>query len=344
MIKRNIIYNIAGKVLTALLTFVFVPYYLKILGAEAYGLIGIFAILQSIFMLADMGLSGTFAREAAKLSAIKNRAQELHDLCRTFESIFIVIGILIVLVIAALSRLIADQWVNLEHLSVATVSTTILLIGISVGLQFPFFIYQGGMQGLQRQISLNILLVSLGLFRGLGAVLVLVYIDPSIQAFFVWQAVISIIQVVAGHILIWRGLPYISTSARFKPQLIHPLWRFAAGTAGITVSGIILTQVDKLVIIKMLPLREFGYYTLAGLVASVTGIIAVAFNNAIYPRFVQLVAAESISELTDLYHRSCQALGVIVIPVGLVLVFFFQGNDDNMDWKYRYCTEHISSC
>ncbi len=322
MLKKNIIANLLGKGISALLAIVFVPFYLKYLGAEAYGLVGLFAVLQSVFMLADMGLSGTFTRETARLSVTEDNAQQMRDLCRTFEGIFATVGLLVALVVAASSHLIAEHWVNLEQLSVTTVSSSILLIGVAVGLQFPFFIYQGGMQGLQRQTLLNGLLVGLSLLRGLGAVLILKFVDPSIQAFFIWQVAISVIQLIAGRLLIWRSLPAILATPRFNFKLIFPLWRFAAGTAGITLSGILLTQSDKLVLTNMLPLQIFGYYTLAGVVSSVPGIIAFPVSNAIYPRFIQLVAIQNFSELTNLYHRSCQLVSVLIIPVGLVLALF----------------------
>lgn len=311
-----------GKGFSALLSVIFVPIYLKYLGAEAYGIVGVFGTLQSVFMLADMGLSGTFTRETARLSVVENSAQHMRDLCRTFEIIFAAVGFLIVLVIAALSRMIAENWVNLEHLSVPAVSNSIVLIGVAVGLQFPFFIYQGGLLGLQRQMHLNALLLGLGFVRGIGAVFILKFVDPSIQAFFMWQVVISAIQLAAGYLLVWRSLPPIPSRPRFDLNLIRPLWRFAAGTAGTILTGILLTQSDKLILTKILPLEKFGYYALAGVVASIPGMIAMPFNNAIYPRFTQLVAARNFSELTDLYHRSCQVLAVLLLPVGLVVAFF----------------------
>jgi O-antigen/teichoic acid export membrane protein len=322
IVNKNIISNLLGKALSVLLSIVFVPFYLKYLGAEAYGLIGVFATLQSVFMLADMGLSGTFTRETARLSVVEDGARQIGDLCRTFEGIFAVGGLLIAIVIAASSRMIAEHWVNLAQLSVTSVSNSIILIGVAVGLQFPFFIYQGGILGMQRQMCLNVLLLSLGLARGLGAVLILAFVDQSIQAFFIWQVAISAIQLIAGYFLIWRILPGIPGKPRFDLNLIRPLWRFAAGTAGITLTGILLTQSDKVILTKILPLEKFGYYSLAGVVASVPGMIAMPFNNAIYPRFTQLVAMGNIPELTALYHRSCQLLAVIVIPVGLVLACF----------------------
>lgn len=322
VVKQNIISNLLGKGLSVLLSIIFVPFYLRYLGAEAYGLVGVFVTLQSVFMLADMGLSGTFTRETARLSVVEDGAQQIRDLCRTFEGIFVVGGVIIAFVIAALSRLIAEHWVNLAHLSVTTVANSIVLIGVAVGLQFPFFIYQGGMLGMQRQMHLNALLLGLGFARGVGAVLILEFVDPSIQTFFIWQVAINAIQLVAGYLLVWRSLPTISKKPHFDLNLIRPLWRFAAGTAGITLTGILLTQSDKLILTKILPLEKFGYYSLAGVVASAPGMIAMPFSNAIYPRFTQLVAMKNFPELTALYHRSCQLLAVIVIPVGLVLACF----------------------
>lgn len=322
VVKKNIIANILGKGFSALLSIIFVPIYLKYLGAEAYGIVGVFATLQSIFMLADMGLSGTFTRETARLSVMEDGAQQIRDLCRTFEGIFAAVGLLIVLVIAALSQMIAEHWVNLEHLSVPAVSNSIVLIGVAIGLQFPFIIYQGGLLGLQRQVHLNALLLGLGFVRGLGAVLILKLVDPSIQAFFIWQVAISALQLIAGYLLVWRSMPAILGRPRFDLNLIRPLWRFAAGTAGITLTGILLTQSDKLILTKILPLEKFGYYVIASVVASIPGMIAMPFNNAIYPRFTQLVAARNFTELTALYHRACQLVAVLIVPVGLVLACF----------------------
>lgn len=321
-IKRNVIANLLGKGLSVILSVIFVPYYLKYLGAEAYGLIGLFASLQSVFMIADMGLSGTFTRETAKLSVIEDGAQQMRDLCRTIEIIFICVGLLTFLVIAAASRLIAENWVNLEYLTVTTVSSTIILIGVTIGLQFPFFIYQGGMQGLQRQTLLNALILGIGFLRGLGAVIILVFVDASIQAFFIWQVAISALQLVIGHLLIWRILPVTFVTSRFDLNLIRSLWQFSAGTAGITLTGIVLTQLDKVILIKMLSLENFGYYTLAGVAASFPGMVAMTFYNAIFPRFTQLVTISKFSDLTTLYHFSCQIVAVLIIPIGLVLATF----------------------
>lgn len=322
MVIKNIVSNIIGKGLSALLSFVFVPFYLKYLGPEAYGLIGFHVFLQSIFMVADMGLSGTFSREAARLTALTGMAQTLRDLCRTFEILFVGIGIASALIIAVLADPIAEYWISPNALSVEAVATSVILIGLAVGLQFPFFVYQGGMQGLQRQTLLNFLLVSVGVLRGLGALCILIYVAPTIEAYFVWQVIVSLVQLVVSSVMIWRCLPQTQQSSRFDLKLLKPLWRFAVGMAGITLSGILLTQVDKLILSKMLTLENFGYYTLATVVASIPGIISYPVFNAVYPRFTQLVAVQNFQELSGLYHRTCQFMSVLLFPLGLLLSFF----------------------
>lgn len=322
VVGKNIISNILGKSFSAILSLVFIPYYVRLLGTEAYGLIGIYATLLSVFMVADLGLSGAFTREIARLSVLEENAQQIHNLGRTFEGIFFFLGFIIAIGIAGSSRLLSEHWVNAETLSISTVALSIVLIGIVVGLQFPLFIYHGGLQGLQRQMILNVLLVIVGILKGFGSVFILVFVEQSIQAFFVWQVVISVLQLVAARILMWRSFTNVSVRSRFDLKLIRPLWRFAAGMTGITLSGILLTQVDKLMLVKMLPLEKFGYYALAWVVASVPGMIAMPIYIAFYPRFIQLVANSSFSELTVLYHRACQLLSVILVPLGLLLVFF----------------------
>ena len=62
-LKSNIIANFVGNGWGAIISIIFVPIYLKYIGAEGYGLIGIFASLQVVLSLLDSGLSTTLNKE-----------------------------------------------------------------------------------------------------------------------------------------------------------------------------------------------------------------------------------------------------------------------------------------
>ena len=102
VIRRNVIANFAGKAWAVLMSLAFVPVYIKLLGIEAYGLIGFFLTLVAILSLLDLGLGTTLNRRLAQLSIEKNTAQEMCDLLRTLELIYLIIGIVIGATIAAL--------------------------------------------------------------------------------------------------------------------------------------------------------------------------------------------------------------------------------------------------
>ena len=79
------------------------PLYLKYLGIESYGLIGLFVSLMALLSIMDMGLSSTLSRELARLSVIPGTEQESRDLVRTMELVYWTIGALLALSTIALA-------------------------------------------------------------------------------------------------------------------------------------------------------------------------------------------------------------------------------------------------
>jgi O-antigen/teichoic acid export membrane protein len=119
-----------------------------------------------------------------------------------------------------------------------------------------------------------------------------------------------------------HSLPKSGHRSYFQKELLFRIWRFAAGLTGISVSAIILTQADKIILSKILPLEMFGYYTLATVVANTLyGFIGPVFS-AMFPRFSQLVSLNDQDTLKELYHKACQFMSVMILPAAIVVSFF----------------------
>lgn len=333
-LRVNLAANLAGKIALSLLAFLFVPYYLDILGAEAYGLIGFFALLQATFLLADGGLSSAYTREVARISASSGVPQHLLDLTITLERLVFGIGVATMAAIIALSHLLALHWFQSTQLSVETKTNCVMLMGLIVGLQLPFLVYQGGLSGLQMHLRLNVLLVVIALLRGVGAIAALALISKKAEVFFIWQAAVSVIQLFCARLLLLISISNPEgKKGTFQLKLVLRLWRFSIGIFGTTVSGIVLMQLDKVILSKTLPLDIFGYYTLAGMLATIPLMVGQPINASIYPRFTQLVANDDTTNLVRLYHRVSQAMSLAVIPLGLTIaafpetiMYFWSGN------------------
>ena len=81
--SRNIVAGLTNSVWSAVVGLTVVPFYLKYLGIEAYGLIGFFVTTQALLSLLDMGMAPTINREVARCSAsgnLKEAGKLLHTL------------------------------------------------------------------------------------------------------------------------------------------------------------------------------------------------------------------------------------------------------------------------
>lgn len=322
--KRNIVANFAGNIWQAFMALAFIPLYIKFMGIESYGLIGVFAMIQAMFGVLDMGLSTTLNREMASLSALPDRGQDMRNTVRTLEVIYWGVAFLVGMAVVAISPEVARHWLNAGTLPFETVAQAVMLMGCAVALQWPASFYSGGIRGLQRHVLLNAINIGMGTLRGGGVILVLWLISPTIQAFFLWQISIGALNTFLLAFLLWYQLPRSRQAAAFDGRLLVGVWRFTAGMTAITLSAMLLTQVDKIILTKMLSLEKFGYYTLAGVVAGGLGMIIAPIVNSVFPRFAELATLRDDLALKHLYHISTQLMALLILPVAVTLAFFPQ--------------------
>ncbi len=322
-VRTNVIANFAGKAWTSLMSLVFIPLYIKFMGIEAYGIIGIFISLIVLLSILDMGLSSMLSRELARLSISRESAQESRDLVRTLEYVYWGVGIIIGIGLTALAPLIAQHWIKAQGIPVRTIEQALMIMGLVVAFQWPASLYDGGLMGLQRQVLLNEVRGVMATIQHGGAVLVLWLISPTIIAYFTWQIFISMIQTLLLAYAVWKSLPVTHKKSLFQKYLLKKNWRFAAGMTGISIMATILTQTDKIVLSKMLTLTLFGYYTLAFNLANALSLLVNPVFSALFPKISQLIAENNNENIvSEYYHKGCQLVSIIVLPVAGVLALF----------------------
>jgi O-antigen/teichoic acid export membrane protein len=320
-VRRNIVANFAGRMWSALMALAFLPLYIRFLGIEAYGLIGVFISLTALLSVFDMGLSTTLSRELARLSARPGNEREARDLVRTVELIYWGTGVLLGCGIALAAPFIAHDWLNANGVALHTMEQAIAIMGLAVALQWPNSLYAGGLMGLQRQVLLNAIRAGAATLQAGGAVLVLWLVSPTIQAYFLWQILVAALHTAIVAAALWKSLP-AAASAVFRRTLLAKNWRFAGGMTGITVLVVILTQVDKVVLSKMLALEMFGYYVLAGVVAGALNYVSGPIFSALFPRLTQSAGSGNATELALLYHKGSQLMAALVSPLWIILALF----------------------
>ena len=321
VVERNVLANFAARVWAGVISILLIPVYIRYLGVEAYGLVGVFVSLQALLLLLDLGLGATVSREFARFAGTRDRAAYLLDLLRTLEVLYWAMALLIALLVLALSGPIARHWLSPETLTADSVATTVGLIGITIAAQWPTALYSGGLAGLQRQVRLSTLISGFATLRYLGAVAVLHFISPTIEAFFCWQLLVAVLQTPTLRFNLLRVCPAAPRPGALRLQAVLPLWRFATAMLGITMAGTVITQLDKVVLSRALSLQDFGYYSIATAAAGSLYMAVGPVFNAFYPRFAALFEARDRAAIRADFHQGNQILAVVLFPVMWLVVF-----------------------
>jgi O-antigen/teichoic acid export membrane protein len=304
---------------------VFLPLYVRYLGIESFGLIGVFALLQMWLALLDAGMSPTLGREMARLNAGSRSAEFARDLVRSIEVVGVAIALVICAGLWAASDWLARDWLRAERVPIQVVGQAIGVMAIVVALRFIEGLYRSAVLGLQRQVWYNVMNAALATLRAFGAVLVLAFVSPTIGAFFAWQAAASALSVAVIGIGVYRALPTVGRSATFSWPVLQGVWRFARGMTAITMLSLLLTQLDKVLLSRLLPLDSFGYYTLAATVAGGLFLLIAPVTTALQPHLVGLIATGDEAATAAAYHRAAQLVTILTLPASLLIICFGRG-------------------
>jgi O-antigen/teichoic acid export membrane protein len=321
-LKKNVLANYLGQGWTALMGIAFVPLYIKVMGVETYGLIGVFAVLQAWMTLLDMGLTPTLNREMAKLRAGSHTPESIGDLLRSLEIIYIALALLVITTVWFGASWLAQGWLKTEHLSPELVTQSIQIMAFVLAMRWLEQVYRGVLQGLQDQVWLNTMQAVLATLRWGGAYVVIAYFWSSVTMFFVWQGAVSLVTTAILVHRSYRLLPKPSRPARFSKTALHEISRFATGIFLGTALSLLLTTADKMVISKLLSLEQMGYYMLAATMAGGLLQLILPMNTAVSPKFTELVARNALDELATTYQSACEWLSAIIIAPALLMVFF----------------------
>jgi O-antigen/teichoic acid export membrane protein len=321
-VKANVVANYISQAYIALLGFVFVPVFIKYLGIEAFGLVAIFTILQSSLAVLDMGMKPALGREMAKFTARGHDPQSIRDLLRSVEVAACAIATSVFLGTLLAAGWIASKWLNVESLSASTVKHAIVGMGALCALRFVENIYSSSIAGLQRQVLQSVLVSSMVTVRALGAIAVLAWVSPTVEGFFIWQVLISAITVPVLAAVVYRQLPTAPRPARFSWHSLTGIWRFAGGVMTITLMSVLLTQTDKLLLSRLLPLNVFAIYAVAGVVSSALYMLSSPIGTAFYPSFAQLITLRDVVALRLAYHQASQLSAVVMGSAAIVLIIF----------------------
>ncbi len=321
MLKKNILANYASQFYVTLIGIVMVPLYIKYMGAEAYGLVGFFAMLQAWFNLLDIGLTPTMARETARFHGGATDALSYRRLVRALEGVFLLVALTGGLAMFAASGYISHGWLQASQLPLAEVQTAVQIMALIIAMRWMCGLYRGAISGAERFVWLGGYNSMIATLRFIGVLPLLMFVGVTPTIFFSFQFGVAVIELAGLLFYAYRLLPDIPKGQRLPWEWtpLKPVLKFSLTIAFTSSVWVLVTQTDKLVLSKILPLAEYGYFTLAVLVASGVMVIGGPISSALMPRMAKLEAEGDHAGLIHVYRQATQLVSVIAGAASITL-------------------------
>jgi O-antigen/teichoic acid export membrane protein len=323
-LKRNVVANYFSQAYVALIGILTLPLYIKYMGNEAYGLVGFFAMLSAWFQLLDVGLSPALSRETARFNAGGGDAATLRRLLRALEGIFAALALAGCGAILLGSAAIATQWLNAQHLLSAQVVGAIQLMAPTIALRFLSGLYRGAITGFEEMVWLGWINVSIATLRFVLIVPFFVWVGSTPIDFFAYQLAVGVLELVLLAGKTYSLIPATGERGIF-PWQWGPLRRVLGFSLSIAFSGVVwvvVTQTDKLLISKFLPLGDYGYFTATVLAASAITLVTGPITQAMLPRLTRLAQQSDAAGVVMLYRQATQAVAIVAGSASVVMAVF----------------------
>lgn len=328
LMLKNIIANAFGQFVYPILSILFTPLFIYYLGLEGYGLVGFFSMLVTLLGVFGDGLGSALQREFARRSA--DQSMNSRPLLSTFEIVYGCIGCIIGLTLGLVSGVIDVKLLNTETISTEIIRLCLIIISVSIAIRFPLSVYQSTLNGLQEQVTANVLNSVFAVTQAVfGLVVVIVW--KSVVAFYVSGLFVTSLQ-----ILVTRHWAYRIVRAPDASVTIF-VWKELQDLLGISVDliwtnglGLLISQIDRLMITWLLPLSALGIYTITLTGARLFTYFYGPFLVAAYPDLCQQARHDRDESFTRLVIRNAKIVMSLGSAVGITCSFF--ARDILMAW------------
>jgi O-antigen/teichoic acid export membrane protein len=336
---RNTALSYAGQAYALLVGILIMPFYLGHLGAEAYGLIGFFSVVQAWLQLLDAGLSPSLVRAVAHQQGAAAAERRTGRLLRSFEMIFLPLAAVCCLAMYLGSGWIAVHWLNAKVLSAQTLIDCIGLMGIIIALRLYSTLYKSGIQGLEQHAWLNTANVIIATLRYFGGLLLVSTYSQDPIDFFIFQAVVGLIEALMFAARAYQQMPTPTWHTGFDWALVKPMVPFAANMSGAAILWILLTQIDKVLLSELLPLHEYGYFSLVALITTGIMMLSNPVAQTLLPRLTVLVAEGRRDDMHALFLAAHRFICTFLFPLAALIalhadsmVYAWSGDQEAAQW------------
>jgi O-antigen/teichoic acid export membrane protein len=299
---------------------VLIPFIIKMLGKESFGLWSLIWSFLAIFELADLGSSAAVVKFVADARSRQDMDQLKRIICTLFWA-YVIQGTVVMAAIGA-SLLFFNRVFDIPQDQASYAHAVLLILGIRSALYLPLGMFRGVLVGFQKMAIANGYKVVATLIY-LVAVILLLTFTPDIRVLATANMVTGLLPMLAMMIHCRFLTPAFTLHPRyFERSLVGRLSSFSLYFSLIQVAGMIATRSDAMVIKLFLSLETVGIYSIGMRLSEKASLFCSHLTRALTPVFAELHGAGEKSNIRAAHYLGTKLTVAFATPllVGLALL------------------------
>ena len=319
ILVKNTYLNFFGQVIPLVWGVICIPFIIKGIGQDRFGILALAWSIIFYFSLFDMGLGRATTKFVSEYLG-KEEIEKLPSIIWTGLLFNILLGVLGGTILAIITPFLVTTILNIPPPLVAETYKTFLILAVSVPVLTSSLSLRGVLEGYQRfdlvnavkapASSMNFLIPALTIPLGFHLPeIVLCLLVTRLCAMFVYL------------ILCFKVSPTLRKNFHIEKKNVRILFSFGLWISVSSVVGPIFVYLDRFLIGSFLTIEAVTFYTVPHEIVTKLWIFPKSLVIAIFPLFSSL-GIKLAKEIGDIYAKALKYLLLIMGAVILILVLF----------------------
>jgi len=319
VIARSTLWNLLGQILPAVVALFAIPWLVKGLGTDRFGILTLAWTLIGYFSLFDFGLGRALTQFVSERIG-QSREDEVPDIVWAATYVMALVGVL-----AGAAMALSSPWLVGRALRVppSMQQETLYALFVLAGA-IPIVTAHAGLRGvLEASLRFdltNAVRIPLGVLTFVGPLCVL----PFSRSLWVVVAVLALARAaafLAQLVLCMQTVPGLRRSTRPRFRAVVPLLRFGSWMTLSNVVSPLMVSLDRFVIGGVISMTAVAYYSTPYEAVTKLLLIPAALVGVLFPAFSRSFVQDRARTL-QLFRRGVKLLALALFPLCLLTVTF----------------------
>lgn len=314
-LRKNTIWNLAGSGLPLIGAAVFIPYVLRELGSEAFGVLTLIWALIGYFSLFDLGVGRALTYEMSKLRAA-NTPAEISPTLKAGLFLTAAAGMLGMLIILVLAPWLAQSWLKISlpwqpdaQLAFQIAAAGVVATTITSGLR-------GALEGLERFAESNLSKIFLGFCMFLLPALSVWLHGPTLWRIALYLVGARVVVMLGSALLLRSHL--LGSDTRLASRYIKPLLSYGMWVTVTGIVGPLMVYGDRFFVSATVGAAQLSLYAIPQEGLQRLLLVPAALCGALLPQ----LAALRGSDIKNVYRRNYKHIAVIMLGMCALAALF----------------------